>query len=445
MTHPTAAIKGRCPGAVRPMMSGDGLLVRIRPRHAALTLAVTKALADLAARFGNGQIDLTRRANLQIRGVKPTTLQPLQQALRELDLLDVAPEAEAVRNIIVSPLAGRDPSAPADGRSQTDRLARGLGRDARLWSLPPKFGFLIDDGSAVPVRGTRMDLAIHARISHHGATEWHVLADAPEGPRLLGSAASADVMPILLDLALAFIELSRTHPVRRIRDLPAAARAALDRAATGRLKPATATEDGSAHRTAAATGIIMPAHSGSPLAVGMAAPFGRLEAGTLRRLSDSLSSIDISELRLSPWRAVYLPTNGDMAQANEVLRLAESLGFITDPSDPRLRIDACPGAPACASANGETRGLALRLADLLPRHGHQQIHVSGCSKGCARSAPAEVVVVCGKSGYRLIPNGRADAELAAIHGPDAIEAAVAGSIASIRRLNSTEAPNDATA
>ena len=50
-------IKGWCPGALRPMPSGDGLLVRIRPWCGAFTLEQAAGLSDIAARLGNGHID----------------------------------------------------------------------------------------------------------------------------------------------------------------------------------------------------------------------------------------------------------------------------------------------------------------------------------------------------------------------------------------------------
>jgi precorrin-3B synthase len=42
-------VKGWCPGALRPMESGDGLLVRIKPWCGAFTLAQAAGLADIAA------------------------------------------------------------------------------------------------------------------------------------------------------------------------------------------------------------------------------------------------------------------------------------------------------------------------------------------------------------------------------------------------------------
>src|ERR1700761_8295631 len=109
-------VRAWCPGGRRPRQGGDGLIVRIRPHGGSLPVTSLSALADAASRFGNGQIDLTRRANLQIRGVTEETLEPLWDALASLDLLDDSAEGEAIRNIALNPLAGIDPTEIIDVR-----------------------------------------------------------------------------------------------------------------------------------------------------------------------------------------------------------------------------------------------------------------------------------------------------------------------------------------
>ncbi len=54
--RPPAAPKvyGWCPGALRPMMSGDGLVVRLRPPLGRLSQQQACAVAELSQRFGNG-------------------------------------------------------------------------------------------------------------------------------------------------------------------------------------------------------------------------------------------------------------------------------------------------------------------------------------------------------------------------------------------------------
>src|ERR1700759_3133233 len=97
------AIKGWCPSALRPMLSGDGLVVRLRPRGGRLTAAQAAGIAELSQRYGNGLIALTGRANLQIRGVRESSHEALVTGLARLGLVDDDRAMEAQRNIIVTP------------------------------------------------------------------------------------------------------------------------------------------------------------------------------------------------------------------------------------------------------------------------------------------------------------------------------------------------------
>ena len=109
------------------------------------------------------------------------------------------------------------------------------------------------------------------------------------------------------------------------------------------------------------------------------------------------------DIRLSPWRALYVGAR-DAAAALTLMKGALEIGLIVDAKDPTLRIDACPGTPACRSSSVDTRRTARRLA-ASPFSG--SIHVSGCAKGCARSAPADLVLVGEQGRYGVVRNGTA--------------------------------------
>jgi precorrin-3B synthase len=83
------------------------------------------------------------------------------------------------------------------------------------------------------------------------------------------------------------------------------------------------------------------------------------------------------------------------------------LGFIVDADDPRLRVAACPGAPACAQGLRPVRADANDWAALLPKADGVILHVSGCAKGCARPAPVAVTLTATATGYDLILAGSA--------------------------------------
>ena len=84
-------IKGWCPGALRPMASGDGLVLRIRARNGRLTPDQAQGIAGLARQHGNGLIDLTSRANLQLRDNHPILFQTPSLCCRKVYCLKVLP------------------------------------------------------------------------------------------------------------------------------------------------------------------------------------------------------------------------------------------------------------------------------------------------------------------------------------------------------------------
>ena len=139
------SVRGWCPGALKPMESGDGLIVRLRAHAGTLSADDLLAIAGIAQRFGNGLIDLTRRANVQIRGVTQDKLAGLWSDLSMLGLLDPSSEAEAVRNVMVNPLAGVDPTEICDVRGLARELERHLVEDQTLWQLPGFDAFLLHE------------------------------------------------------------------------------------------------------------------------------------------------------------------------------------------------------------------------------------------------------------------------------------------------------------
>ena len=368
-------VRGWCPGALSPMESGDGLIVRVRPRTGALALPSVLAICEAAGLHGSGQIDLTRRANLQIRGVSKATLGPLLHALAEHGLLDATPEAEAVRNVIVPPLSGVDDAEILDMRPIARTLEAATASDARLRTLPAKFGFVLDGGGSLGVDGVRADVRLTA---------------ARRGDRAVVEIAADGFEPQSVE---------PREAAHAAAELAASMRGAVHRVAQ---RSESIRRDGFPR-----LGLLSPHRDRWP--VGIAAPFGRLDARVLARLAHAASDTGCSDMRLSPWRAVYLVAPMDAA-ARTLHSLARDLSLIVDDNDPVLRVDACPGAPSCASAGQPTRAAARRLAGMLAgQPAIASVHVSGCRKGCARSSPADLVLVAEGSGFAIIRHGRADA------------------------------------
>ncbi|SMO75723.1 precorrin-8X methylmutase [Paracoccus laeviglucosivorans] len=329
-------IKGWCPGALRPMASGDGLVLRIKPLNGRLTVAQAHAIAALSARHGNGLIDLTNRANLQLRGLDAAGHEAVLVALGEMGLLDASIEAEARRNVILSPFA------PVGGEAwqMAEALADWLTRDAS--PLPGKFGFTVDD--AAPVL-TAAPADIRLIRGPHGWQCW------PEGANWFLPGAEA-----ARTLTAWFVANGGIHAGRgRMRDVVARASPPSD--ALREARPAQR----------------------PPLQPG-AVPQGQLLGFAFGQITaDQLAAVD-APVRLTPWRMLLLETPSQ----------GRILGTIKAPGDPMLRISACTGAPRCPQGLADVRRLARRLAPLL---GPRTLHVSGCAKGCAHRGRADLTLV----------------------------------------------------
>ena len=347
-------IQGWCPGALRPMASGDGLVVRVRPHGGRLSQAQARGIADLARLHGNGLIDLSNRANLQLRGVTEASYPALIAGLRQLGLIDDSAEAEARRNIIVTPFWH---SADPTQQLAAELTAALAAADAP--ALPAKFGFVLDTAARPVLRDVSADIWIET---------------GPKGLLLAvqggAKAVSAkDAVAQALALARWFLDAGGVTGGRgrmaqllaRI-GLPAGFEAP-------RLQPLRAT---------------LGAQAQGQL---LGFDFGQMQAQTLAALAD------LGALRLTPWRMLLIE---GLAQAPDLE------GVITRAEDPMLRVVACSGAPACPQALGDTRSLARALAP----HVTGLLHVSGCAKGCAHPGPARTLTAT-PVGFDLICDGPA--------------------------------------
>lgn len=353
----TGAVKGWCPSAYRPMMSGDGLLVRVRPGLGRLSVRDVQVLTELATRFGNGMIGLTTRANLQLRGVKTSDHDAVLQALIAAGLVHRDPELEGRRAVLATPLwrAG----------DVTDRLGRALD-DAlpALPALPDKMGFAIDTGDAPMLRDASADVRIERDLSGG----FLVVADGASGGIPVDERS---VMDAVSDLLAWFVASGGMDHGRMARHLTKVAL------------------PGEFSSVAQALGgpVLVSGRMGKGVVVGV--PFGAMKAADLQALVKAAAPTFV---QLTPWRSLVLAGGRDV----------HNPAFVVAPDDPVLRVSACPGRPFCAEASVETIPLARQLAGRVDG----TLHVSGCAKGCARAQVSDVTLVGRDGRFDLVQNGR---------------------------------------
>ncbi|MGD9545012.1 MAG: precorrin-3B synthase [Methylocystis sp.] len=399
--QPRPEIKGWCPGAFAPMPSGDGLLIRAKAIGSHMSVAQARGIARIADDCGNGLIDLSQRAQLQLRGISEATIAEALRRLAAIGMLAPNADAERVTSVIASPLAGLA-SGAFDANAMAAELAAELRRDAALRALPPKFLFLLDDGGPLSLSDVEADIRIEASADGQVAIR---IADISERAIVVDADDARDVA---LRLARAFVELRGRHAnqFKRMRNLIEALGAeTLTRVAALAMRVFR-----DAREPARRAQIFGAQRFGDVAYAGVGAPFGRWRANELAAVADLARSEGTGELRLTPWRALLIVTPGDAA-ARSIVSRAEAYDLITSADDKRLAVIACPGAPECPQAVAETRAHVLDLAPLA-----QQIcgadgvglHLSGCAKGCARQSASPITLLASAEGFDLIENGGAD-------------------------------------
>jgi precorrin-3B synthase len=384
------ARRGACPALFTPMQTGDGLLARIVPADC-ITPAAFVAFCEAARRHGNGTIEVTARGSLQVRGLTEDTA---ARFASEVAALGVAADGVPVMS---DPLAD-DPAALVDAPAIATMLRAAIAR-AEL-ALAPKVSVIVDGGGRLTLDALAADVRLCAIATTDGARLHVALAGDAKTATALGSIPVNAVTDAVVDI------------LRII-------------AARGDVRAADVLK---AHGTAAFVGVrhvhsdsTRPVLRGSadviglhPLrdkqfARGIGLAFGHAHADALTELARAASARNARSLRPAPGRALLLIGIGQ-SDALALAQQAESLGFIVHCDDPRRRIVACPGKPACASGLIAARTLAGEIARCTGFPGAGiALHVSGCRKGCAHPGSTPLTIVGTEHGCGVVRAGSARA------------------------------------
>ncbi|MEU8236449.1 precorrin-3B synthase [Actinoplanes sp. NPDC048967] len=441
-----------CPGALRLHAAADGPLARVRVPGGRMTGAQLAAVHELAARWGDGHVELTSRANLQLRALGKAPVDELAARLRAAGLLP-SETHELVRNTAASPLAGGLPVGALD---------RALCADPSLAELPGRFLFALDGGEG--------DVAFGADVAALplGDEVAIIFAGVDAGLRV----PPAEVIPALLAAAHAFLE-ERAAQTSATATTPHAPPATAEPTATRRdasadpprsvpvpssagpgaaagvpgARPAPGVVDHStsvgarsdgipapragdsadgrqrvawrvreladgparvAARTAATLGRTLgePAELPRPVlrepigvvaqvdgtvAVGALVPLGRLNDVQLKVLEAAESLI------FTPWRGVVLPGLTPQAAGSWLAALAGA-GLEVEAGSRWVGVTACAGRPGCAKSLADVRAdadAATVAGQGLP------VHWVGCARGCGSPAGPHVRVEATGAGYEV--------------------------------------------
>lgn len=410
----------------------DGYLIRIRTPGGLLSAQQARGLAAIVQQWNCSTLQVTNRANLQLRAVRSLpTIRDLE-GLQTLGLASHCPEVDRLRNIMASPTAGIDPQEAIDTRPIAASFDRYLQHSPELADLPSKFGVGVDGGGSVGL-GDRSPLLWEHRyneiqLSAFVAPELPAEGDRSvyfqlafdTGQQLQNTqvvVASNQILSVLKALTVAYLEASQQavpagmrlkqllqlegidaylqrverhlgQPLQRLASIPA-------------LPPTQPCAYLGLHQQQQAKRFYL----------GLSLPLGHLSLPQLVALAELSETFGSGQLRLAPWQAVLLPDIPEDCLDAVSTRLSELELPVSNHQT--AAIFACGGKPGCKAAATQTQAHAIALANHLQQHWDFKIpvniHLTGCPKSCAQPRPAEVTLLGttidshgeNQEGYRL--------------------------------------------
>ena len=429
-----------CPGLFSGSRARDGILSRMRIPGGILNVQQCRAIADLVDRYSNGCLQVTNRANLQIRDLNSAISPKVWHDLQELGLASRHVEVDPIRNIMASPTAGIDRQQLLDTRPLVQAWDDYLQTHPESSELSAKFSIGFDGGELVSIRAIRNDILLAAERK---------CADSKIVLRLHLNSDTGIVIQesqcILVLAALASVYLGYTQNKPRIegkkprlrhlladwgvenylervqQNLPFLWQLTSDTFLKNR-------QDACSTKSEFDCGVgKMPAHSRSEKSIpnhqhlgihpqqqsgfsyiGIALPLGRLKSQQLRDLANLAQTFGAGTLRLTPWQNLLI-SDIPNSQLFDLKQQLTDLGLHWSATNLDSCLVACAGSSGCASAMTDTQSHALEmvrdLAQKLNIDRPINIHFSGCEKSCAQHSPIDITLVGIqiKHGNEIIP------------------------------------------
>jgi precorrin-3B synthase len=411
--------RGQCPSLISPMATGDGLLARLPPLNVELTLDAVADLCGAAHRYGNGEIEVTARGNLQVRGLRPEVMEAFATSIAGLGLAP-APFVP----ISINPLSAVERDEVVDLGFVVQGVRTRLTGSRIEKALAPKVTVVIDGAGSLHLDALAADVrlraspgpCLHVAVGGDGSATWYLGTIEPRH--------AIEAVLRLLEL------LAERGPRARSRELlRTEGEGAFLTALSGILTRRAAAPP----LRARAEPVGVHALRNDRVALGVALPFGSIEHAVLAGLLAAAQRAGASSLRTAARTLLIL---GLAPQAVGGLKtVAERLGFIVALQDARRHVVACAGAPCCAAGEIAARELGPAIAQQSVGlfDGSVIIHVSGCPKGCAFMGRAAFTIVGRRGEGALVLDGGARDAPAATLPAERLPALLAKIAAEVQR------------
>jgi ferredoxin-nitrite reductase len=414
----------------------DSFMCRLRMPNGILSAHQFERLADLAETLGGGTLDVTTRANLQIREIQPSSVIDVLTGIQELGLTSRGSGADNIRNITGSPTAGIDPSELTDTRPLARALHFTILNHRELYGLPRKFNIAFDGGGRISVLEDTNDIGFAAvRVAEGASLPAGVYFRMYLGG-ITGHGDFARDAGILLKseecvaAAVAVVRVFIAYGDRTDRKR-ARLKYLLDQWGMDRFMVEVAKELSftppkvPAEQCLPRGPLLKHGHIGVHKQkqkgmnyIGVGLPVGRLTAAQVRGLAAIATQFGSGTIRLTVWQNLILSDISD-AKLPGARKAIEEIGLNAEASPIRSGLVSCTGNTGCKFAATDTKAQALYLAQYLETRIKLDkpitIHLTGCPHSCAQHYVGDIGLLGVKvaegdemiEGYTIVVGGGA--------------------------------------
>ncbi|MDE3068935.1 MAG: precorrin-3B synthase, partial [Verrucomicrobiota bacterium] len=157
----------------------DAFMARLRIPGGVVKTFQLRELANIAKELTSGYVQITTRANFQMRLIQPKDCPEVLRRIQSVGLHTHGAGADNIRNLTMSPTAGVDPRELIDVQPFVQQLAQTIINDRSFYNLPRKFNVAFDGGGLISSMEDTNDIGVKAvkvgcenffRIALGGAT-----------------------------------------------------------------------------------------------------------------------------------------------------------------------------------------------------------------------------------------------------------------------------------
>src|SRR5881396_1016878 len=140
----------------------EAFMARLRIPGGQLKTFQLREIANVAKELTTGYVQITTRANFQIRLIQPKDAPEVLQRIQGVGLHTRGAGADNIRNLTANPTAGIDPVELIDVLPFVQQLAQIIINDRSFYNLPRKFNIAFDGGGLIGTVEDTNDIGLKA-------------------------------------------------------------------------------------------------------------------------------------------------------------------------------------------------------------------------------------------------------------------------------------------